>query len=54
MVSDRKREVLLSLRKTGLPATTLLLIVGTISFVIDFDGLSQHAASGHLGPAVRV
>ena len=34
MVSDRKREVLLSLRKTGLPATTLLLIVDTISFVI--------------------
>ena len=34
MVSDRKRGTLLSLRKTGLPATTLLLIVGTISFVI--------------------
>src|SRR6267143_1542546 len=34
MVSDRNRGTLLSLRKTGLPATTLLLIVGTISFVI--------------------
>ena len=35
MVSDRKGGLaMLPLIKTGLPATTLLLIVGTISFVI--------------------